>query len=247
MIGINSCRIHDRALAIGASWLSPRRCSARAGAQAAGCVQRPPSTIAAGAGLHPVMARPIGAGWSKQQPRAVLATLRIRAGSVAEVDDRERLDRLPGMCAKGTDGLTGDLSNPDLAPGWRGAGGRDPRTPLLSLANAEPRERRSKLGLLDAGIGKQGPVVARLPPHDRGETHGGLLDPFVTNVRIDHGQERANLFEHVRCDDLRGQIGSAPARPPGSEAARAIDQLAEKVSAVGRHVLCAQRSRNRGT
>ena len=74
---------------------------------------------------------------------------------------------------------------------------------LLSSAKAQARERGSKLGLLDAGICKQVSVVARLPPDDLGETDGGLLDPFVTNVRIDHGQERSNLFDDVRCDALR--------------------------------------------
>jgi hypothetical protein len=113
------------------------------------------------------------------------------------------------------------------------------RTLLLSPAKAEPRERGSKLGLLDAGIGKQVPVVQRLAPHDLGETDGGLVDPFVANLRIDDGQECSNLFDDVRCDTLRNQVGPATARPPGGEATRATDQLAEKVPAVRRHVLCA--------
>jgi hypothetical protein len=106
-----------------------------------------------------------------------------------------------------------------------------------SPAKTKARERGSELGLLDAGICQQVPVGTRLLPHDLGETDGGLLDPFVTNVRIDHGQERSNLLDDVRCDALRDQVGPATARPPGGEAARAIDQLAEKVSAVGSHFL----------
>jgi hypothetical protein len=84
------------------------------------------------------------------------------------------------------------------------------------------------------------PIVERLPPQDLGETNGGLLDPLISNgsnVRIDHGEERSNFLDDLRCDRLRTQIGPATARPPGSEAARAVDQLAEQVSAVGRHFL----------
>jgi hypothetical protein len=85
------------------------------------------------------------------------------------------------------------------------------RASLLSPAKAQARERGGEFGLLDAGIGEQGPIVARLLPHDLGETDRGLVDSFVANVRIDHGQERSNFFDDVGRDGLRNQIGPAPA------------------------------------
>jgi hypothetical protein len=66
-MGINSCRNHDRAWVIDASLLPPG--DAARVPLGAGCGPRALSTITAGAHLYPVMARPITAGWSTQQPR----------------------------------------------------------------------------------------------------------------------------------------------------------------------------------
>lgn len=93
------------------------------------------------------------------------------------------------------------------------------QAPQLSSANAEARERGSQLGLLDAGICEQGPVVERLSPHDLGEPDGGLADALIVNVRIDHREECSNFFDELRCDGPRNQVWPAAPRSPGSKTA----------------------------
>lgn len=116
-----------------------------------------------------------------------------------------------------------------------------------SCAEAEALERRRKLGLVDARMRQQVPILACLASDDLRETYRGGYGALVASVGIDHSEECSHLVEDLRCDVLRAQAGPAPARPSSRETARAryraVDQLAKQVSAVSRHglssILCA--------
>jgi hypothetical protein len=78
-------------------------------------------------------------------------------------------------------------------------------------------------------------VVARLATDDLGETGRGRADTFIAGTAIDDLEQRTDLVEDLRCDGLRREARTAAARAAGGNAARALEQLAEQVPAVGRH------------